>query len=517
MHRTSESAPADAQADIGVPLSASSGTEPGSPPRRWQHWMRARVTSRLQPWLQPWLATWLKRGWRSLLVELVLLVVGVWAAANLVYVTTYGGTVPNHDVHEYQHYALLFWITPPLFHHLPVEYPPLSIIPFTLTLLPPFLDPLVVFTFWMGVLFIAGYLWFLRYADRRRAITYAVYLLVGAASTVFARFDLVPALVTLLALAAAERRRFSWAYLLLAAGILLKLYPAFLVPLVAIEQWRLLAQRTPATPRRESRDAIQHSRVQSRMVAPALATVRAWLASVLGAVDRQAAREVVRGVGLCVLVVVLGFGVAALLSPAGALSGFSYAGSRPLQVESTPASLLWIGSWFGFPAHAVYTYQSLNLVGPLDHLLEPLSALALAGGCLLVYWRQWRGRLDVGHAFVACVCVVLVTNKIFSPQYLIWALPLVAYVMGFDVLWLVVGLLTTAIYPFLYFAHGHILLVAQDWRFLPVIALRNALLVVVTVRSLASHAQKTRMGGEMAQRLGILWQRWASGALGQGG
>ena len=444
MHRTSES--------------------PKDSPATWT------PASGLQMRLRGWLAPWLQRGWRPLLIELALLAVGVWAAAHLVYLTRYGGSVPNHDVHEYQHYAMRFWTEPPLFRHLPVEYPPLSIVPFTLTLLPPVADPLVVFTFWMGALFLAGYVWFLRYADHRRALTYAIYLLIGAASTVFARFDLVPALITLLALVAAERRRFRWAYLLLALGILLKLYPTFLVPLVAIEHWHALR----ASPDTRGTEGVQTDAT----------TLAARLAALFQRIDRAAVRAVAQGLGLCILVVALGFGVAALLSPADALSGFSYAGSRPLQIESTPASLLWLGTWLRIPAHAVYTFQSLNLVGPLDHILEPLSALALAGGCLFVYWRQWRGRLSLGFAFVACICVVLVSNKIFSPQYLIWVLPLVAYVSGFDVLWLVIGLLTTIIYPFLYFDHSHILFVAQDWRFLPVVALRNAVLVVATVRIL---------------------------------
>jgi hypothetical protein len=36
----------------------------------------------------------------------------------------------------------------------------------------------------------------------------------------------------------------------------------------------------------------------------------------------------------------------------------------------------------------------------------------------------------------------------------------------------------------LYFAHPHILLVAADWRFLPTIALRNIVLLVVTARAI---------------------------------
>jgi hypothetical protein len=416
--------------------------------------------------------TWQRaEAWRvpPLALELGVLALALLAAAHLIYLTRYGGSVRNGDVAEYRQYAEAFWLHQPRFRALPVEYPPLAILPFTLTLLPPLPDPLGVFECWMGALVMAGYVWFRRYVSRERAVIYAAYLILGAAATVLARFDLFPALATLLALWATQRRRFTLAYVLLAVGVLLKLYPAFLVPLVAIEQWRVLGagagDRGGARRRRHAAAAARWPDLRQVVRQPDL-------------------RQVASGLGLCLGIVAVGFGIAALLSPVGALSGFSYAGTRPLQIESTPASLLWLGTLVGLPAHTIYTYHSLNYVGPLDGVLERLSMVALIAGCLVVYWRQWRRRLDVGRAFVACLCVVIVANKIFSPQYLIWILPLVAYVVGFDLLWLAIGLLTTLIYPFIYFAHPHILLVAPDWRFLPTIAVRNALLVVATVRTI---------------------------------
>jgi hypothetical protein len=417
------------------------------------------------------------RRWWPLAAEVGLLALACWAAGNVIRLTAYGASVPNGDVHEYQSYALKFWTVQPLLHHLPVEYPPLTILPFSLTLLPPLHDPVPIFACWMVVFIAAGYLWLRHYASRERAITYAAYLLLGATSTVLARFDIFPALITLLALWAAQRRRFTLAYVLLATGILLKLYPAFLVPLVAIEQWQ--AVRTPAPVRGRARGRGRHA---SRRPSARALLLRA---------DPAALRQVARGVGLCVGLVVAVFGVAVLLERADAFSGFLYAGQRPLQIESFPATVLWLGTFAGIPAHDVYSFKSLNYVGTLDVLLAPLSTVALAAGCCYVYWRQLRGRLDIGRAFVACLCVVLVANKILSPQYLIWVLPLVAYVEGFNVLWIFIGLLTTAIYPFLYFAHSHIKFIAADWRFLPIIALRNILLVIVTIRAIRGHPPQT--------------------------
>jgi hypothetical protein len=446
----------------------------------------------------------------SLALELGALALGLWGAAHILLLTVYGRYIRNGDVLEYQRYTIQFWTQPPLFHHLPVEYPPLAIVPFTLTAIPPLRDPVVVFAWWMAALVVAGYLWLRRYVSRGRAIVFAAYLLLGASATVLGRYDLFPALATLLALWAAQRRRFNLAYALLAVGILLKLYPVFLVPLVAVEQWRALRVAVVA-PGQGAAGARRNGNGRGGRRWRRESTLRqrarnGWQALVRAA-RRPETAQVARGLGLCAGIVALVFAGAALLNPAGAFSGFSYAGSRPLQIESTPASLLWLGTLFGAPAHAVYTYHSLNYVGPLDRALAPLALVALAGGCVLVYWRLLRGRLDLGRAFVACLCVVLVANKIFSPQYLIWILPLVAYVAGFDVLWLAIGLLTTFIYPFVYFAHPHILLVARDPWFLPALALRNGLLLVVAVRAIrgdpavAAAGLTTRLwhtGGERA-------------------
>ncbi|HEV2239045.1 MAG TPA: glycosyltransferase 87 family protein [Ktedonobacterales bacterium] len=419
---------------------------------------------------------------RVALPRIAALAIASWLAAQVINLTHYGASVRNGDVLEYQRYAMAFWFSAPLFRHLPVEYPPLTILPFTLTILPPLPDPVVLFEWWMGALLIVTYFWFRRYSTPRRAVVCVAYLLIGATSTVLARYDLFPALATLLALWACERGRFRLAYGLLAVGVLLKLYPAFLIPIVAVQHWRTLTEESAPT----AGGASSHAWRGSWRSELARLRYRAgrWLAS-------RTVRAVANELARCVGIIVVGFAVAGLLSPAGALSGFTYAGARPLQIESTPATLLWVASWFGVPVHSVYTFHSLNLVGPLDVLLKPLSAFALAGGCALVYWRLLRGRLAVGQAFVACLCVVLVTNKIFSPQYLIWVLPLVAYVMGLEYTWIAIGVLTTMIYPFIYFAHPHIRLVAYDPLFLPALALRNVLLLYVTVRVLRAGARAT--------------------------
>jgi hypothetical protein len=428
------------------------------------------------------------KRWRWYALEFGL-VIAALVVTRLLSIFTW--TLPDGDVTEYHDYALTFWTVRPWFHALPVEYPPLAIVPFSLTMLPPIGDYHVIFAIWMGALVLLGYIGFLRYSTRTRAIVYTGYLVVGAAAVLLSRFDIVPALVTLAALWAAERRQFGYAYALIAVGILLKLYPGFLLPVVMIEHWRVATARAIA----DGRDTYEAASNWWR-AAPLLALRRLR--------ERPAARRVLRGAALCVGIVALGFICALILNPVGALSGFGYASARPMQVESTPASILWLGTLFGIPAAPDYSFVSLNYVGALDIVLKPLSALALLAGCLWVYWRQGHGRLTIGQAFVACLCAVLVTNKIFSPQYLIWVLPVVAYVEGFDVLWVAICLLTTLDFPIIYQMRHPIWTVTFSWQFMPVLAVRNGLLLWVTIRAIVRRRRRVTAAPGMLLGAGTL-------------
>jgi hypothetical protein len=384
--------------------------------------------------------------------------------------------LPAGDPIEYHGYAVAFWKVPPLFHSFPKEYPPLSIIPFSFTLWPASSVHFYwVFAGWMGLIVCISYILFARSISRSKAIAYVLYLVVGATGTLLMRFDLLPALATFGALLLAERKHYRWAYALLAIGVLLKLYPAFLVPVLMAAQWHERASAQPlfSTEGLDWRQrleaiwsAIQEYSSDYRATARLL-----W----------QRSREMLMGLGVFAFVTLAGFAVPAMLNLLGTLSEFKYALSRPIQIESVPASLLWLGTFAGFPAQANHSFLSLNLVGPLDSLIKPLSLLALVGGTLFVCWRVLGGKLSLGQGFVAMIAVVLASNKLLSPQYIMWILPLVAYVEGFDVLWLGVCVLTTLIFPFLYQTRHPILLVPTNPQFLPVIALRNLLLVVATV------------------------------------
>jgi hypothetical protein len=265
-----------------------------------------------------------------------------------------------NDVALYRAYATSFWSGGGAFRSFPTEYPPLSILVFTLTLVPAIRDTATVFAVWMTAAFWIGYCGFRRFEGSRAAALYASYLLLGAAATLLNRYDLVPALCVVGALWAASRERWRLAYLLLAAGVLLKLYPLLLLPLFVI------AQRRAAT----SSDWRSVSRA-------------AWPAAALGF-----------GV----------LGLAAALDLNGALSPFMYAAARPLQVESAPASALWLLSFAGFPALSDRGFHSYNLVGPLGPVVGGLFSVVMVAALAALYWRFASGRLSLARACLAAVC-----------------------------------------------------------------------------------------------------------------
>jgi hypothetical protein len=117
------------------------------------------------------------------------------------------------------------------------------------------------------------------------------------------------------------------------------------------------------------------------------------------------------------------------------------------------------------------------------------------GYALTILW-QWRGRLDLVQTFIALILVFIVTGKVFSPQYLIWLIPLLAYQGAFNKLWLLlwsgISLLTTLIYPYLYMLTTDARLAPFVPGFIESVALRNLLLLLLTLAFLFNWWQMNR-------------------------
>ena len=210
-------------------------------------------------------------------------------------------------------------------------------------------------------------------------------LLVG--SVVLSRFDLWPASLAVLALAALLHERLVLAALALGAAIAAKLWPLVLAPLVVVHVWRTRGPRAAV----------------------------AWAA----------------GLVLVDAAIFLPF---AVLSPAGLRASFHAQISRPLQLESLGgAVLVALHHIAGTSLHVVTSYGSQNLEGTGTHAAEIATtvagALALVTVLMLYARRDTDGERLVVYA-AAAVAATLAFGKVFSPQFVIWLVPFVPLVRG---------------------------------------------------------------------------------------
>jgi hypothetical protein len=416
------------------------------------------------------------------LVEVVLVVLALaltgWLTINVWHTGDY-------DVFEYRQYAQAFWLGQPRFTAFPTEYPPLALLPFSLTLLPGFADPRVSFALGLGALFMAGYAGVWRFVGRGAARRYAVYLVLALQSTLLDRYDLVPALAVLAALLAVRRRHFTLAYAMVAVGALLKLYPLVLLPILMIEQLRA-TKTAPSVP------LVEASAEQASLHTAPIALASFMSGMVQPGADLPArlrgawarVRPALAGVATCAAILAAGFLLPLLSNPTGALSFLRYATNRPIQVESFPATLLWLGTFVGIPLTHSYSFGSDAYTSPFGDAVSMALTLGMVVGWLAVYIWQLRGRIGFERACVACIGLLLLGSKVFSTQYVTWVLPLAAVAGGDMLLWLAVAALTFVDYPGIYPFNQPAYTASDVQLFMTDMALRNFLLFVATVRVL---------------------------------
>ncbi len=208
--------------------------------------------------------------------------------------------------------------------------------------------------------------------------------------------------------------------------------------------------------------------------------------------------------GLAALAVT-GFGaLAAWRYFPGALSFLEQQRERGLEVEAVAATPLLLSRPLGSPLTVQYRYGSWELLGPyVDTALLVCRLGLVAGGLfLLVCWWRARWRPPVLADFtLTAVLISMVTSRVLSPQYLIWAVGLAAACLTrrdtsqrpVAAPLLVCCVLTQLEFPILWngiFDRG--LAVAV------VIAVRNALLVGATLWSAALVWRSTRGGRDRA-------------------
>jgi hypothetical protein len=151
-------------------------------------------------------------------------------------------------------------------------------------------------------------------------------------------------------------------------------------------------------------------------------------------------------------------GALALWGP-GFLDVGRYHAQRPFQIESTWAGLLGLLRLVSADSlHYVHSHGSSNVEGRFVPFLAPLATPLLAAALVFVYARAWMqlGRTAGPRPLVAAVsaamAVFMVFGKVFSPQYLVWLIPLglVASRERTRTLLLVVLGLTQLLFPYLH-------------------------------------------------------------------
>jgi hypothetical protein len=166
--------------------------------------------------------------------------------------------------------------------------------------------------------------------------------------------------------------------------------------------------------------------------------------------------------------------------------------------------------FFGVPVQISYGFGAFNWASPDDGPFKLLSVVLLVAGCFWVYWRQLTGRLGFGQAFLACLCVVVATNKVLSPQYFVWLIPIVVAMDAFDSLWLVICGLTLLEYPVILPLRHHLSLNTYYSVVELLLIVRNGLLVLATLRAIlrpaAIPAHWTRERAQPAQPAGAVLQ-----------
>jgi uncharacterized membrane protein len=197
-------------------------------------------------------------------------------------------------------------------------------------------------------------------------------------------YDAWPALLTVLALWLLLRGHDLLPFAVLGLAVSAKVYPLVLVPLAGWFVWR-----------------------------------------------RAGARRTVIALGVTVIVAAAVVAPFAAYAPHGVFESFRSQATRGLQVESFGASLLLVLDKLG-----LYDAEVVRTTGVAGRNLTGGAADAVAAGLLVLeavavatvwalYARAREARELLPVAFAAAVAGFLAFTKVFSPQYLVWLLPLV--------------------------------------------------------------------------------------------
>jgi uncharacterized membrane protein len=206
-------------------------------------------------------------------------------------------------------------------------------------------------------------------------------------SVVIYRYDLWPAALAVAGLAAILARRERLGFTALGVGFAAKIFPGVLVPPAVAYVWRT----------RGRREALL-------CLACAAAAVAVFVVPFL------------------------------IVAPDGFWGSIHRQASRPLQIESLGAGILLAAHHLGgLHLHVITSHGSQNLVGSLPDALATAETALLVAALLGVWVAAALGPAQperlVRYA-AASVAAFAAFDKVLSPQFMIWLLPLVPLVRG---------------------------------------------------------------------------------------
>jgi uncharacterized membrane protein len=145
--------------------------------------------------------------------------------------------------------------------------------------------------------------------------------------------------------------------------------------------------------------------------------------------QRESRRTLLAAIGVAAAIV-LPF---AALAPGGLRYSLQEQATRGLQVESLGGAALGLAHRLGAGFHVVVSHApfSFDVAGRAADTIGVLSSLLVLAAVALVWWLLRRGRPDLErttYAFAATAVAFVAFNKVLSPQYLLFLIPLVAFV-----------------------------------------------------------------------------------------
>ncbi|MCE7065691.1 hypothetical protein [Dyadobacter sp. CY326] len=341
------------------------------------------------------------------------------------------------------------------FQDFPLEYPPFALIPIIIPgiLSHIFRSNFETYTAWFviqNIVFglLSGFFIFKTTVLSKQKAVYKYFILVALALPIFLfRFDPFPAFLTSVFIYYLSRKPVLSGFML-ASSIAAKLYTIIFVPIILLFFW------------------------VNRAFKP-------FFSFLMGG-----------------FIVVLIMFLAYLLTPGHVLFDFlGYHSSRGIHIESLSGGILLFLNWanligldvlHNYGAFHLATQSSQSVLAAIT-IVTPLAFIALSALIFKSFQIEKRNRKSISvlwlsKAFVAQLVLFLLLNKVFSPQYLIWLLPVIPFCgKRIFLIFSAIVMLTVIIFPGEY---HH--LVAKHIGLILILNLRNVLLIWLLIESIAN-------------------------------